>query len=325
MSNFDTPILLILFNRPNYLNRQFDVLRNLAPKQLYISIDGPRANHTKDLFLCPSIKEIVLELVNWDCQLYFNESKINLGCKNGPIAALNWFFSFVDEGIILEDDCLPNLSFFSFTSEMLKKYRHNDQIISINGCNYGYSQTQLSYVYSRFMSPWGWATWSRSVNEIRYHLYDWEHKSKYHFMKSKIGHGILDLDQKWFLFWVEIFDSLSSGKLNSAWDYYWIYHIFFHNKLVIIPTKNLVTNLGFSEYATHTTLITHPANNLLTQRLFAPYKGPKSFNNDIVYEKNYVKKICYMHNDLPFSFHLKNYFISIFPLNYLHKLITCLR
>jgi hypothetical protein len=324
MKRFSTPILLILFNRPQFLPKQFNVLSGIKPLDLYISIDGPRQNNIIDIIFCSEVNNKIKELITWDCKCHFQISNSNLGCKNGPISAINWFFNQVEEGIILEDDCLPDISFFHFSAEMLIRYRNNDKITAICGCNYGFSSNRTSYIYSSFMNPWGWATWRRSVNEVSYNLDNWTYNN-HKFLHKKIGHGYFDRDKDWFDFWVTIFNSIYNNDFKTAWDYYWIYHIFSKNKFVIIPSKNLVTNLGFGEYATHTTLISHPANNLLTQTLYAPYKGPKRLKNDIIYEKKYVKKICYMHNDLPLSFHLKNYLVSFYPFNYLYKIVTCLR
>lgn len=320
MSKFNTPILLILFNRPQYIDKQFEILSLLAPQQLYVALDGPRENNYKDELLCTEVKQKVLQKVFWDCNLNIKESRVNLGCKNGPISALNWFFNLVDEGIILEDDCLPSISFFNFASSMLFKYRYNEKIFAISGCNYGLHEYSTSYSYSRYMNPWGWATWRTSINQITYNLNDWKDSDKLNLLRKKIGNGIFDVDHKWFKFWINIFDQLSNKTFNSAWDYHWIYHIFMNNKYIVIPSKNLVSNNGFGVDATHTTLITHPANNLPLFDLHPPYIGPKKIKNNRNYEKYYVKRVCYMHTELNLIYYLKRFLTNNFPGNIFYRL-----
>ena len=131
-----TPVLMLVFNRPEITRRVFDVLREVRPKKLFISADGPRATIPDDKKKCAETRKI-FENIDWECEVYTHFSDRNLGCLNAVSAGINWFFSRVNEGIILEDDCLPDTSFFPFCEEMLERYRDDTRIMHINGNNFG--------------------------------------------------------------------------------------------------------------------------------------------------------------------------------------------
>jgi len=129
---FTTPILLLVFNRPDYLRQMIALLRQFRPPTVYISGDGPRSGNATDLIACQEIREAV-KLIDWDCQVKTHFSQKNVGCKMGVSRGISWFFRHVPEGIILEDDCVPDLSFFEYAQELLKKYRTIDEVGLIAG------------------------------------------------------------------------------------------------------------------------------------------------------------------------------------------------
>jgi hypothetical protein len=232
--------------------------------------------------------------------------------------AINWFFEQVTEGIILEDDCLADQSFFHFAEQMLEKYKDDESIIAINGCNFGFEYHDASYFFSRYMNVWGWATWRRVVLKISYEIPDWEKLNKISFLRSRLKRQMIDLDLPWFKYWKETFDMISSGRLDT-WDFFWIYHQLVFKKKSIISSVNLVTNIGFDARATHTTLLSHPASNLLFSEMQFPLVHPKRNVVNKQYEEDILKPICYMFKSKPNSFYIKNMLLKIPYLESLSK------
>lgn len=246
---FTTPILLIAFNRPDITQRVFDEIKKIKPKQFFMSVDGPRDTKPGEDVLCQTTRDIVKQ-VDWDCEIktYFPEKNAGIqGIHSGPTMAINWFFEHVEEGIIFEDDCLPDPSFFQFCQEMLEKYRTNEKIMHISGDNFqfGAKRGDASYYFSIIPSTWGWATWRRA----------WKHfdpllKSFPKFRdENKISTIIQEKDAQ--RVWLDTFRKEYYGEWKT-WDYEWIYSIWSHGGLSIIPNVNLISNIGFGTQATHT-------------------------------------------------------------------------
>lgn len=243
---FDTPVLIIIFNRPDKVERLIASLQALKPAKIYVSADGPRASVATDIARCASAR-LALSKIDWPCEVFTNFHECNTGADFGPEKAINWFFSKVDEGIILEDDCMAHPDFFRFAEAMLVRYRNNDQIMMISGNNFqnGISRSEGSYYFSKYPSTWGWASWRRA-----WKYYD-TNTSEY---KTFINKNTLDticqskIEKK---YWSNFFAKINSGKLKH-WDIKWIFAIWNNNGLVITPNVNLVTNVGFGQDATHT-------------------------------------------------------------------------
>ena len=260
--------------------------------------------------LCLSAKEIVLANVDWDCQVKTFFRNENAGCKKAVSEAISWFFTHVEQGIILEDDCLPHPSFFPFAEEMLEKYKDDEDIIAVNGCNYGFNYRSSSYFFSRYMNAWGWATWRRVANKIKYKIPNWNKEKKVSFLRSRLKKQTIDLDVNWFQYWTNIFDMLSTGELDT-WDYYWLYHQFLYKKKNIMAAKNLIKNIGFSSNATHTTLLSHPASNLPMHELIFPLIHPVNKKINKQFEEEILKPVCYMYTSKPNSFYYKNRILQL--------------
>ena len=299
-------ILLIIFNRPDTTQVVFDVIKKAKPNKLYIADDAPRSNYENDKILCDQAKKIT-EVIDWDCnvkRLYQNK---NIGCSLGPQAAFNWFFLHEKEGIILEDDCVPDLSFFNFASQMLEEFRNNKKIISINGSNLGFElKNGDSYFFSRYMNMWGWATWADRANAIDYQLNSWKtEKNHLIYLHIKMRNSFFDFDINWYRYWQHKFDLTVSQKNITWWDWQWIWHQTKYNMLSIIPSVNLVSNIGFNENATHTKETQNPASNLKISTLLFPISHPKKIKSNFDYEENYVKWVWCYYKRLPLSFYVK--------------------
>lgn len=243
---FNTPILFIVFNRPGPTQKVLDMLESIQPSQLYITADGARKNNETDLKNCNEVRKIINN-IHWDCEVKYLLREENWGCKNAVSDAINWFFSNVDQGIILEDDCLPNKSFFSFCETMLSTYENDAQIMHIGGTNFQQNNFILSesYYFSRIAHVWGWASWKRAWKHYKVDIADYSKPQLKRWFRD------YDFNPNSLLFWHKAFDSVKENNINT-WDYQWTYAIWKHNGLTIIPSKNLVTNIGFDENATHT-------------------------------------------------------------------------
>lgn len=301
-----SPILLILFNRPYTTKQVFEAIRSVRPSKLYIAADGPRNEIQSDFASCESAR-LITEKIDWPCEVKRLYQSQNLGCSLGPRSAFEWFFSHESEGIILEDDCVPNPDFFQFATEMLDRYRHNKKIISINGSNLGYTlENRHSYTYSRFMNMWGWATWADRAYSIDYSLDKWKHiRYPLGFLYCKLKQNLFDADLNWYKYWQHKFDLTINQKSITWWDWQWIFHQISYAQLSVIPSVNLVTNIGFNSDATHTKAITNPASNIPTITMNFPLKHPGKIKPDFVYEEQFVKWVWCYHKRLPLIFHLK--------------------
>ena len=246
---FNIPILFIIFNRPDTAKKVFKKIQEIKPKQLFIAADGPRKNKPEDVELCKQTREILND-INWDCELKTLLREENVGCKKGPADAISWFFEHVEEGIILEDDCLPSDSFFPFCEELLEKYRHDTRIMHIGGSNElpDYEHPD-SYYFSRLGHVWGWATWKRAWQLMDLNLKDFEEFKQRNILKNIVRNKYHRQD------WINNLQTAKDG--NDIWDFIWQYTMFIQNGLSIVPSKNLILNIGFDGRATHTSIAPH--------------------------------------------------------------------
>jgi hypothetical protein len=297
---FSTPILFLVFNRPEETRLVFEVIRKLEPKCLYIAADGPRLNRAGENELCDEVQTIVAQ-VDWVCEVKKLFRDKNVGCKKAVSEAITWFFENVEQGIILEDDCLPDSSFFPYCEELLERYKDDESIISIGGTNLGYTFSgDHSYAFSRFMNMWGWATWRRSAKLVDYDMGKWKNmRFKNVFLHCKLQDNLFSLDYNWIKFWKNYFNLTLLGKIDT-WDYQWIFTQLYFNKKAVFPAQNLVKNIGFTENATHTIFPDHPITQLNIQSIVLPIKHPDKINIDLHYEKKCIKKVWFSYKNESF-------------------------
>jgi len=213
---FSTPILLIIFNRPDTTRQVLDAIGQVRPKKLFVAADGPRLGIEGEKELCEEARKIATS-VDWECEVYTLFRNQNLGCGLGPSSAITWFFDNVEEGIILEDDCLPSKSFFKFCETLLEYYRDVSEIMHISGDNFQYGQKRgkNSYYFSHYTHNWGWATWRRAWKYYDFNLTPKEHRA-------------------------------------HAWDLQWELSVKRQNGVAVLPNIPLINNIGFGPNATHT-------------------------------------------------------------------------
>lgn len=270
-----TPVVFIIFNRPELTKVVFQAIANEKPKTLLIVADGPR--NKEESKKCLETRKIV-EKINWPCDVYTDYSVVNLGCKRRISSGLDWAFSHVDKAIILEDDCLPNPSFFGFCDFLLNYYRHDERIMMISGTNLleDWKFDTSSYIFSYYGSVWGWATWRRAWKKYDVDIKLWKNQN----VKTDIRNFFVD--EEVFRERAEKFDDVFEGNIDT-WDYQWTFCRLINCGLAITPTLNLVANLGFGEDATHTLDSKSPVANLCTHHLDFPLRHPLTFIPDSKY------------------------------------------
>ena len=248
----DTPyqvrsaVLFVIFNRPDTTNLVFNEIRKAKPQRLYIGADAARSGRPGETLLCEQARSVINK-VDWDCEVKTLFQGRNLGCRAGVPTALDWFFENEQEGIILEDDCLPANSFFKFCDVMLDRYRDNSAIRHITGCNlqFGKKWGADSYYFSNRSHVWGWASWKRVWQDYDKSL------SKYDVAEFTAKIRTIYRDDFVADCWADIFTEVKAGRIN-AWAYQLDIGNFFKNGLTIIPNQNLISNIGFGKAATHT-------------------------------------------------------------------------
>lgn len=242
--NVNSPVLFLIFNRPDTSLKVFQAIRDAQPKKLYIAADGPRPSHASDSTDCKLTRDIV-RLIDWDCEVFTLFRNENLGCRNAISSAIDWFFSLEEEGIILEDDCLPNPSFFSFCDYLLEYYRHDTQVMHISGDQFGFNPgLSGDYYFTRFAHIWGWASWRRAWNFYDVDLIKYQDYRNNNLIRKLFRKKI---HQR---FWNTVFDISIAKKINT-WDYQWNFAIWANQGLCIVPRLNLISNIGFDS-GTHT-------------------------------------------------------------------------
>jgi hypothetical protein len=234
-----------------------------------VAADGPREDHPGDKEKCDQTRKII-DQVDWDCEIKTLFRSKNLGCKYAVSEAINWFFENVEQGIILEDDCLPDQSFFWFCQELLNKYKNNKQIFNISGNNFqdGMWRGDGSYYFSKYFHCWGWATWADRWNKY----FDIDMKTYSDFKKGNKIRKLFNLrrEQK---YWMDKFEKVYLNKVDT-WDYIWTFHCWDNNGITCLPNKNLVKNIGFDVGATHTKNTSDKKANLSLQLIEFPLSHP---------------------------------------------------
>jgi hypothetical protein len=292
MNKFNTPILFIIFNRPETTNVVFEAIRQAKPSKLFIAADGPRKNKPGEKELCEETRKIT-EKIDWECEVKTLFREENLGCGKAPSQAITWFLKNVEAGIILEDDCLPNPSFFKYCEDLLERYRLNNNIYMISGNNFLPTSLRLeeSYYLSRMTHIWGWATWRRAWEKYDFQMSDFSD-----FVKNRTIEKIWS-DKKAQKYWLEKFNEISKDHAD-IWDYQWTYMIWKNNGFSIAPNVNLISNIGFGNKGTHTLNKNDPFANLPVEDMIFPLKEPSlieyfvgdDYENKQLYPKNSVIK-----------------------------------
>lgn len=266
-----SPVLFIIFNRPDTTAKVFEAIRQARPPRLYIAADGPRATRQGEAQHCAETRRIV-EAVDWPCEVKTLFRTENLGCKMAVSGAITWFFDNEEQGVILEDDCLPDPTFFDYCDELLDRHKDDPRVMCISGDNFLPADVRRgvtdSYYYSAFVHIWGWASWRRAWKGYDVSMSKWS---------PRVGEQLLGKvfpdNAPLRRIWTNTFTRTAAGEVGT-WDYQWVFHCWMSGGLSCMPAHNLISNIGFDERATHTTESGHDHANLPTQPLAFPLKHP---------------------------------------------------
>ena len=279
-----TPVLFMIFNRPDTTQQVFNAIRQAKPEQLFVAADGSRKGKEGEKEKCKQARKVI-EQIDWSCEVKTLFRNKNLGCKIAVSSAIDWFFENVEEGIILEDDCLPSQSFFWFCQELLEKYKNNKKVWLISGFNIlgYYKKTPYSYEFTTTESIWGWATWKRAWSFYDVEMKLWKNLKAVEkwkkFLKDKEE---LEMDTKFY--------ELTYNEKINTWDYQWSFISKVHGGLTITSTQNLILNIGMNEHATHTKKSNNTFNKMKQHKISFPLKHPDKVEPNRKFSKRIFKK-----------------------------------
>jgi hypothetical protein len=276
MSELHTPVLFIVFNRPDPTAQVFEAIRQARPPRLYIAADGPRLDRLGEAAQVQAVRDYVVSHVDWDCVVKTRFQPTNLGCRLAVSSAIDWFFEHEPEGIILEDDCLPDASFFPYTQELLGRYRDDQRVMGISGIHLHGDEHQPphSYFFSHYNHVWGWASWRRAWQHYDREMDHWPALRNTEWLLT-VGHG----NRQFQRHWNRIFDRTADGLIDT-WDYQWTFSAWSQGGLSILPARNLIRNIGFGAGATHTTDSGEGVSDLPLESLDFPLSHPSVVMSD---------------------------------------------
>ena len=280
-----SPVLFLIFNRPETTQQVFSAIRKAKPPRLYVAADGPRSDYPNEDEKCEHSRKIATN-VDWDCEVKTLFRDQNIGCRLAVGQAIYWFFEQEPEGIILEDDCLPSQSFFWFCQEMLEYFR-NDKAVGVI-CGFYSNELEYkpsaSFFFSRYLRVWGWAGWRRSnegydsnINLLIEKQNTWK--------KDIFSHTDIFLKR----YWQDMFEEVGSGKIDT-WDIQLQYLLWQKKQQVIVSSKNLVQNIGWAQGA-HPLTKDHN-HELATSEINFPLTGPEMRERDTRADQ-VIEKISY--------------------------------
>ena len=281
-ASLQTAVLFLVFNRPDTTAQVFEAIRQAKPPRLYVAADGPREGREAEAEQVERVRNIATE-VDWPCEVKTLFREKNLGCKYAVSGAITWFFEQEEQGIILEDDCLPSQSFFWFCEELLNRYAIDERIFIVSG--YNKQQTwhpeRHDYFFSNFGGIWGWASWRRAWKHLDLEMKDLEKLAEKGFFEKLLGKRLGRLRKNQLL---NANKKIKSGQMNS-WAYPWAYSRHINMGLACIPSKSLIRNIGFGAEATHTS---GGQDDVQEQEINFPLNPNFSVNPDQSYDYKFI-------------------------------------
>jgi hypothetical protein len=241
------PVALFIFKRPDCTQRVLDAIRDAKPGRLYVVADGPRPGRADEAGLCQQVRTIVEQGIDWPCDVIRDYSPANLGCARRVSSGLDGVFAREETAIILEDDCIPDGSFFPYCIDLLERFRPDSRVGVIAGSNFQHNEVTdgMSYYFSRYPHCWGWATWRRAWRTYDHAMKAWPEAKQSGWLSR------LFKNRREASYWERIFDDVQAGLIDS-WAYRWTFACWQNEMLTVLPAVNLVANIGFGPAATHT-------------------------------------------------------------------------
>jgi hypothetical protein len=277
----DAPVLLLVFNRPDCTARTLAAIRQARPKKLFVVADSPRADRPDEAEKCRAVRDLIENGVDWPCEVERNYAEENMGCALRVSSGITWAFSRAEKLIILEDDILPDASFFPFCDELLIKYADDRRIAQINGCTRFFSdfETDTSYVFSRWAPIWGWASWRRAWSAYDLRMASWPA------FRDSGGMKRATRSPAEFTLRTKLFEDLYQAPHPHTWDYQWSYSVMSRGLLAAMPRVNLIENIGFTPEGTH--YAPGSSFGLVTHSLPFPLVHPRKVALDPAFEKKF--------------------------------------
>ena len=276
-----SPVLLLTFNRPDTTEQVIDSLRQVRPSQVFVFSDGPRDGVESDPLKIDATRQIIANTIDWPAKVLTNYLSRNRGIVDGPPDAIDWFFSHVPEGIIVEDDCVAHPDFYHYCDELLERYRDDERVWAISGDNSWGLPVSGVHSYGFISDPliWGWATWKRAWSQHDRSMASWPETRRPRQLRALYPDRVERKRRRYF------FDT----KPGISWDYQWTYTVNYHHGLVAVPRTNLVSNIGFNrDDATHTKGPSANAN-VPVEALF-PLTHPRLVTRDPLTQHEWVER-----------------------------------
>lgn len=283
-----TPVLCLAFNRPDLFEQVVGAVGRAGPRELYVSIDGPRPEHREDAELCRQVRKIA-EGIDWAPEVHLKAETRNLGLGPAVTSAISWALSRETELIVLEDDCLPDPSFLGYCDELLVRYRHDERVMQIAGTNWGAARARFagySYAFTSCAPVWGWATWRRAWD-----LYDYELESWPRVKATGLAEG-MSVSPRFRRVLGRDWDKVR--REGGTWDYQWQYSVLRHHGLSVCPQRNLVKNIGFRRDATQLREPDRIFSRLQVEKISFPLRHPPEVARnaavEAIFERIYWRK-----------------------------------
>lgn len=291
MKTLKTPVLLITFKRLDTTLKVLESIRHVKPEKLYISSNAADPAKPEEVEKVSLVRSRIEKMIDWQCEVKKLYRTEHVSAKNSIWSAICWLFENEEEGIILEDDTLPDPSFFYYSEELLEKFRNDKDVRFINGCNFNYKGLRNSYGYTRFMNMWGWATWRRSIEMVDQTMSEWKKMpDKKGFLEEifkKQNPKARSLAVNYFL---KIFNQTEEGKIDT-WDYQCIFSNLLTQTYAIFPQSNMVTNLGFGSDGTNTNFESYFLSAMKLEKTTLPLLGPNGKANDEKYQEFSLERL----------------------------------
>lgn len=307
----DVPVLFIIFARPYQTEKVFEQIKKARPSKLYIYQDGPRSGRDDDQLKIEECRKIINE-IDWNCEVYKKFQNENFGCDPSEYIAQKWMFEKEEYGIILEDDDVPSQSFFNFCKELLIKYKDDDRICMISGMNNlgEYNLSTDSYIFSSTGSIWGWATWKRIVDEWDENYSFLDNKEVLKLLRNKMGSNKFKT----------IINTARQHRVTNKAHYESILGAsrYLGSRLNIIPTKNMISNIGIGVESTHSVsslkflpISIRKVMNMKTYEIEFPLVHPKYIIEDVKYREKLDRLMGNSYTLLKFFRSLESIFYRI--------------
>ena len=281
----ETPVAMVVFNRPGRARQVFARVREARPRKLYLLADGPRPSVSDDEANCEEARAIAGS-VDWDCEVVTEFSETNLGCGGRIISGLDRVFEECESAIVLEDDCLPHPTFFRYCEEALARFRDDDRVFAVLGGKYPCEPRTLPYSYRfcRMFNSWGWAAWRRSWQSIDFSMAAYPAFEAERRIES---YSRSALETRFFM---NGFQQAWTKEIEP-WDWAVMFAAYTRRQLTIMPDRNLVSNTGWGAEATQHKNPRHILANLPTFPMALPLTHPPDVAEDAAMDRKIYSMI----------------------------------